>query len=342
MKKWIIIFSLLIFLTIIVVTAYIYLSGGLPFLSPIKLQPTITPEKPLEKYSFEKLKNRNFSGSQISIDHELKNEPDFTSRLFFYESDGKKVSGLINLPAKKGKFPVIVMLRGYVDLEKYSTGEGTRRSGEVFAKNGFITLAPDFLGYGQSASPSASSIEERFETYTTALNLLASIPNLNQALDTVEEGIIQADTEKVGIWGHSNGGHIAISVLEITGKDYPTALWAPVTKPFPYSILYYTDEFDDHGKTLRKVVADFEKDYDAEKYSPTNYFDWISAPIELHQGTGDEAVSLRWSDDFVKALKKLNKEISYFTYPGDDHNFAQGNWGKVVERNIVFYQKEFK
>lgn len=338
MKKRVIIASAFVLSCIIIAVILVFRIKEVSFLSPIDAQPTIIPEKPLEKYSFERLKNRNFSGSPISIERELKNDPDFTSRLFFYESDGKKVSGLINLPAKSGKFPVIVMFRGYVDVEKYTTGEGTRRSGEVFAKNGFITLSPDFLGYGDSASPSASSIEERFETYTAASNLLSSIPNLNRALDTINNGEIQADPEKIGIWGHSNGGHIAISVLEITGKGYPAVLWAPVTKPFPYSILYFTDEFEDHGKTLRKVVADFEKDYDAERYSPTNYFDWITAHIELHQGTADEAVPLRWSDDFVKQLKKLDKNITYYTYPGDDHNFAQGSWGKVVERNISFYR----
>lgn len=338
-KKLTIILGFLLPIFVIIILLQINQVHPLSFISPaidIPISPTI---KPLEKYSLESLKQREFAGSNITIDKVMKDDDEFTSSLFFFTSDGKIVSGLINVPKKEGEFPVILMIRGFVPREIFTTGEGTRRSSETFARNGFITLAPDFLGYGESASPSALPIEERFETYTTALNLLSSIPNLNQALETIDEGRVQADTGKIGLWGHSNGGHIALTVLEITGISYPTVLWAPVSKPFPYSILYYTDEFEDHGKALRKVVADFEKDYDSEKYSLTNYLDWIMAPIELHQGTADEAVPTKWSDELYNNLKKLKKEITYFTYQGDDHNFSQGSWSKVVERNLQFYKR---
>ncbi|MBI2611158.1 dienelactone hydrolase family protein, partial [Candidatus Gottesmanbacteria bacterium] len=204
---------------------------------------------------------------------------------------------------------------------------GTVRVGEAFTKAGFITLAPDFLGYGESDNPSINVMEERFQTYTTALTLLSSIKNLPNA-----------NPDKIGIWGHSNGGQIALSILAITGKNYPTVLWAPVSKPFPYSILYYTDEFEDHGKLLRKVVADFEKDYDIELYSPPNYYEWINAPIQIHQGGADDAAPQKWSDQLVKTLKELEKEVEYFTYAGDDHNFAKGSWQIVVDRNINFFR----
>ena len=233
------------------------------------------------------------------------------------------------------------MMRGFVLKETYSTGIGTKRAGEVFAQNGFITIAPDFLGYGKSDNPSGNSIEERSQTYITALTLLSSLDNLNSGLDASYSGKIKADVSKVGIWGHSNGGQIALSVLEITGKNYPTVLWAPVSKPFPYSILYFTDEFDDHGKALRKVVANFENDYDIELYSPSNFYSWINAPIQIHQGTADDAVPLKWSDQLVKDLDKLKKDVTYFTYPGADHNLLPDGWGVAVQRSLDFYKSHF-
>ena len=297
--------------------------------------------KPLAKYTIEALSKTQFDGSDITFGQILKDEPDFTSRMFYFYVDGKKVSGVVSIPKSGGTYPVTLMFRGYVDREKYQAGVGTSHAGEVFAKNGFVTLAPDFLGYGESDMPSDSPMEERFLTYTTALTLIASVKNLNKAL--AEVGIVaRVDPDKVAIWGHSNGGQIALTILEITGKSYPTVLWAPVSKPFPYSILYYTDDFDDHGKMLRGVVADFEKDYDVESYSLTNFFEKINAPIELHQGGADEAVPLKWSDQLYEQLKKLGKDIKYFTYAGDDHNFARGAWSVVVSRNIVFYKGEFE
>lgn len=299
-------------------------------------------EKPLDKYTYESLRKKIFKPSEITFGKVLNDGKDFTSYIFYFNVDGKKVSGMANIPKARGSYPVIVMCRGFVEQKKYTIGEGTKHSGEVFASNGFITLAPDFLGYGESDPPSNDSIEERFQTYTTTATLLSSVKNLNQALQKTDKGIT-ADTEKIGIWGHSNGGQIALSTLEITGKNYPTVLWAPVSKPFPYSVLYYTDEFDDHGKALRKVLANFEKNYDAEKYSLTNFLDWIKAPIEIHQGIDDEEVPIKWSNQLVQELKDKKEDVTYFTYPGEDHNFSNlSGWNQAVDRSISFYKENFE
>ena len=295
-------------------------------------------EKPLEKYTFASLSKKHFLPSAIKLGKPLKDEENFTSYEFSYTVDGKKVSGLMNLPKTAGTYPVLLLLRGFVPREIYTTGEGTRRTGEYFATQGFITLAPDFLGYGHSDDPSANGVEERFQTYTTVLTLLESIKNLNTTLTATDSGEIRAETEKIGIWGHSNGGHIALAILGITGKSYPTVLWNPVSKPFPYSILYFTDEYDDNGKALRKVVADFEKDYNAEKYSPTNFYKNIKAPIQLDQAVDDEEVPIRWSNQLESKLKDLGVPVAYTMYPGENHNFNNGSWPQVAKNSSDFFK----
>lgn len=310
------------------------------FNSPKEIKSPLAKEKPLDKYTFVNLKTTKFPASNIILGESLKEQSGYISQMFYFSVNGKKVSGLLNVPTKEGVYPVIVMIRGFVPKEKYSTGIGTARAGEVFAQNGFITLASDFLGYGKSDNPAKDSIEERFQTYTTTLTLLSSVNNLNSGLDASYSGKIKADASRVGIWGHSNGGQIALSVLEITGKNYPTVLWAPVSKHFPYSVLYYTDEFDDHGKALRKVVANFENDYNIELYSLTNFYSWLNAPIEIHQGTADDSVPLKWSDNLVADLKKLNKDVTYFTYPGADHNLLPNGWSTTVQRSMEFYREK--
>lgn len=312
--------------------------GGKFSASPERLKKVI--QKPLQKYSFESLKQRQGKSSEIYIQQVLE-EKDIKSYLVSFKTDGKKVSGFLNTPTKPGIYPVIVMLRGYVDKKIYETGVGTKRAGEVYAKNGFVTIAPDFLGYGKSDYPSTDSLEERFQTYTTALDLLASIGNLNKTLEATNSGRIKVDPERVGIWGHSNGGHIALSVLSIVGKSYPTVLWNPVSKPFPYSVLFYTDEFDDNGKSLRKVISEFEEIYDIEKFSSVNYYSWIQSPIQIHQGANDEAVPYWWSGQLKENLKNLKKEVTYFVYPNSDHNLMPGGWQTAVEKSILFYRESF-
>lgn len=320
---------------------FLYQRGNGGFISPLAEEIKTITEKPLDKYTFSNLRKTVFPSSKIEIGEQLKDEENFSSYVFYFYDNGKKVSGLLNIPKEKGTFPIVVMFRGFVDKSIYTIGEGSKRAGEVFSQNGFITVAPDFLGYGESSNPSENSMEERFQTYTTALSLLASINNLNSALEK-EDIEAQADSSKIAIWGHSNGGHIALSVLGITKKPYPTVLWAAVTKPFPYSILYYTDEFEDHGKSLRKVLADFENDYDVEKYSLTNYFDPISAPILFFQGDSDDAVPYEWSEEFVALMKEKDKDIDYVEYPGADHNLMPTGWSDAVSKSIDFYHARLK
>lgn len=282
--------------------------------------------KPLQKYSFPQLREQVFQPDGIWVEGSLPAQ----AGKFYYWLDGKKVSGWINQPAGSepaGGWPVVIMIRGYVDREIYQTGIGTQHAAEYFAKNGFITLAPDFLGYGESDMPPDNSLEERFLTPVTILQLIASVRNLPQI-----------NPEKISIWGHSNGGQIALSVLEISGKNYPASLWAPVSKPFPYSILYYTDEFDDYGKALRKLIAGLDTQYDANEFSIHNYYDWIQAPIQIQQGTADEAVPLKWSEGLQSRLQELGKEVKLNIYPGADHNLL-GGWDEAVRRDVEWFSR---
>ncbi len=313
-----------------------WLEKSVELISPLVKLPE--KPKPLAKYSFESLRQKVFIGSEISkaccsaikLEKVIKQETTYTSYLFSFESEGKKVTGQANIPWGKGKYPVVVMLRGYADDQIYFTGLGTRKAAGFFAEHGFITLAPDFLGFGGSDQASADILEARFERPVTVLNLLASVKTLPQA-----------DPERVFLWGHSNGGQIALSVLEISQKSYPTTLWAPVTKGFPESVLSYIGELDDQGLKVKRAIDDFLAIYDAKKYSVDNYFADIQAPLQLQQGTADPLVSVEWSDDFVSKMNKLGKSITYYKYPRNDHNLSQ-SWDLVVSRDLEFFRKNLK
>lgn len=334
-------------LVLLVVIIFYALSKKQPLLSPL-VQQTPKP-KPLLVYSFDNLKSTKFSSSQISVDRKVSETNGSIAQMFYFsvpEKPGatamKKVSGLLNIPKQPGEYPVIVMFRGFVPKETYQSGIGSQPSAKAFAQNGFITLAPDFLGYGDSDEAFTNDFENRFHTYTTALTLLSSLLTLNSGLEASYSGRIKADTSKVGIWGHSNGGQIALSTLAISGLTYPTVLWAPVSTSFPYSILFYTDESDDQGKALRRALSSFEQDYDTEEFSPPRYYSWIKAPLEINQGTVDREVPVWWSDELVARLKKDQVDVSYFTYPGADHNLLPNGWSEAVLNSLAFYKAHFK
>ena len=307
-------------------------------LSYLAAHPALSPissmlERPLDKYTILRLSGRRFGGSEIILDEVTATTSAYTVYRFHYISDGSKVTGVAHIPNNASitnKKPVIIQFRGFIDPSQYFPGDGTQHSAEVYAQNGFISLAPDFLGFGGSDKPSKDVFEERFQTYTTGLNLIASVGTLPMA-----------DASKIGIWGHSNGGHIALTVAEILNKPWPMVLWAPVSSSFPYSILYYSDEEDDHGKLLRKELATFENSYDVERYSVPNYLNRIIGPVQVHQGLADDAVPVGWSDALVATLKRNGTSVSYFTYPGVNHdmNPAVTGWNIVVSRDVTFFKK---
>ena len=327
---------------------YYYYGQDKSFINPISEQAAKITAMPLEKYEIEKLRKVSFEPGEITLGEIVFEDDDIVSRMFYFQDkgasgneEGLKVSGLMNYPKSEGDYPVVVMFRGFVDREIFTSGEGTRRSGEELARNGFISLAPDFLGYGQSEMPSQEPLEERFQTYTTALSLLASVENLNDALSTDSEISATADIEKLGVFAHSNGGQIALTSVGILGTEIPVVLWAPVTKPFPYNILYFTDEYDDQGKALRALVAEFEKNYDVFDYSILSHLNLIKSPLQIHQGSDDEAVPQRWSDQFVEIAEDDELEVEYLVYPGENHNFGNGSWPLAIEGSIEFFNTKF-
>lgn len=294
-------------------------------LSPVLPQPT-----PLAKYSFEALAKRKYEPSEIKLERVMKDDNMFTAYVFSMNVDGQKVTGQANIPKKTGKLPVVVMIRGYAEKEGYFTGSGSYKAAGEFAKAGFITLAPDFLGYGGSDPESSDILEVRFAKPITVLTLLESIQN-----------IPQANSQNVFIWAHSNGGQITLSVLEITKRPIPATLWAPVTRGFPESVLAFIKDLDDQGQMVVSTISAFTKDYNPKLFSIDTYFADITAPLQLHQGTGDILVKTSWSETFVKTMRSLNKNMTYYTYHKDDHNLKY-NWKTVIQRDIAFFKKHLK
>lgn len=302
--------------------------------------------KPLNKYTIENLSKTEIKPVKIEVednktfsfefDPTLEYKHSLTSGTSKKEESLKKVTGAINTPEAEGKYPVVVLIRGYVDQSIFKTGIGTSKVGQYLSSNSYITLAPDFLGYGGSSSESSNIFETRFQTYTTVLTLLSSIN---------AENFPNWDGKNIFIWAHSNGGQIALTTLAITSKDYPTVLWAPVTESFPYSILFYTNESEDGGKFIRSELYKFENEYNVNDFNFNSYLDRINTSIEYHLGTNDDAISLEWRDRFVKRMKKLDiytngdKTFKNYNHPGADHNMIP-LWGDVIEKTLQFFESQ--
>jgi len=274
--------------------------------------------KPLLAYSISNLQKREYQVNKIILEKVIAEEDNYTTLLFSYKTLGKKMTGQMNIPdnitANPEQFKnAIVMIRGYVPEEIYETGVGTKNAAAVFAKEGYITIAPDFFGFGESDPETENTWVARFEKPINIVELIKSIQEFGIPLNLESErtknnlDLDVAKISNVGIWAHSNGGQIALTTLEIMRISIPTTLWAPVTAPFPYSILYFSDELADEGKEQRKWIAMFEEDYDVLEFSLTQHLDGLTGPIQIQHGDSDDAALIFWSQEFVDKIKAENQ-----------------------------------
>ncbi|HOZ81108.1 MAG TPA: prolyl oligopeptidase family serine peptidase [Candidatus Woesebacteria bacterium] len=280
----------------------------------------------LEKYDFDSLSKRQGEASEIKITQEKAKYG--SGVVYSFTSQGKKISGtMVDLHPEMSKLrPAIVMIRGYAPTEGYYPGSGSWRVAEELAKEGYVTFSIDFLGYGQSDSGSADALEARFEKVINVMDLIESIKKLPWI-----------DQNKIGIWAHSNGGQITLSVLEVTGGNYPTVLWAPMTNPFPQSLIDTADEGEEKQKAIEYVNL-FLKYYDGRRYAVENYWEKIKAPILIQQGTADEWCEVEWQEKVVKSLKDLGKKAELVIYRGSDHNLKK-DWSEAVRKDLEWFKK---
>ena len=167
--------------------------------------PTTAPvpaDHPLLPYTIAGMRDRDYPGGEIQIAN-LQEENEYYRRYFFvYPSDGLTISGVMNVPRGQGPFPVVILLHGYFQRDQYYTGADTWQAADLFARNGYLAIAPDYRSWGSSESGASF-----FHTGLVAdvMNLINSLPSLPQA-----------DAGRVGLMGHSMGGGIATKILTIS------------------------------------------------------------------------------------------------------------------------------
>lgn len=292
--------------------------------TPSRNEQSPAKNSPRTNSSFiEQLRQREYEGGEIKIEETLSHSNSYTSYIFSYPSDNLKIYGMMNIPdgpEPAEGFPVIILNHGYFSPSSFNSGDGTRTIADILATNGYITVASDYRGHGQSEDYGQRRRGHRPEFAIDVLNLVASIKSIDKA-----------DLNRIGMWGHSMGGEVSMRTAEATDKIKAIVLWAPTSANASDNSSFY-------GGKHNPSVSNPEDD----GISPINYLQYISAPISLHQGLVDVEVKPEWSKQLNDALKKEDRTVEYFEYPGQDHNFRNLGWDTISTRTIEFFDKYLK
>ena len=133
------------------------------------------------------------------------------------ENDGRAVPTTVVVPDGEGPFPVVVMNHGHGGGRQENGGFG--KVADALAKEGILTIRMDFPGSGDSTEPFT-------EGYLSNM-----ISDSNASLDYVLENY-PADPDRLGIFGYSMGGRIALTIAGSVDNPYrAVALLAPSGNP---------------------------------------------------------------------------------------------------------------
>ena len=142
------------------------------------------------------------------------------------------------------------------------------------------------------------------------------------------------DKERIGIYGHSYGGYMALMAMFKAGDYFKAGVsGAPVTDWLLYDT-HYTERYLNHPK----VNSD-----GYEKSSVFPYISGLDGPLMVYHGMADDNVLFTNTTKLIKALQDENKQFELMTYPGSKHSM-RGKKVKIHLNNTImnFFDRHFK
>jgi fermentation-respiration switch protein FrsA (DUF1100 family) len=306
--------------------------------------PTATPPHPL---SIEALRQGTFPGSEIVIEQTLDPGVNYDRYIASYLSEGFKIYALLTVPRGEkpaSGWPVIVFNHGYIPPEVYRTTERYVTYVDGFARNGYIVLKSDYRGHGSSEGEARGSYGSPAYTIDV-LNALAAIKQFPDA-----------DPDRVGMWGHSMGGHITLRAM-VAAQDIKAAvIWAGVVASYPDLFARWHRRDDgaptptpDPDNPRRRWRQDLTETYGSPDENPAfwasisanSFLADLSGPVQLHHGTADTSVPIEFSTTLFEQTQDAGGTVELYTYEGDNHNISN-SFSLAMQRSIAFFDTYVK
>jgi len=302
-------------------------------LSEAMVVPASVEDEPPHPMAVDVLRNRPYPGGEFVLEEELSDGSGYSRSVVSYRSEGLKIRGLLTVPrdpAPDGGFPAVVFVHGYIPPAEYSTVRNYATYQDRLARAGYVTFKPDLRGHGLSeGTPVSAHYSEKY-----VVDTMFAIAYLKNHEDV--------DPNRIGYWGHSNGGEIGLRVAVISPDIKAASLWAGVVGSYEDMFETYNDQIRflrnagnsslvrAHG--LPSTNPEFWRTVD-----PYFHLDDIRAPIQILHGTADYSVPVVLSRRLREELERADRRVDYFEYVGDDHNIS-ANVDDAFRRTVEFYR----
>jgi dipeptidyl aminopeptidase/acylaminoacyl peptidase len=282
---------------------------------------------PYEQYTIAYLSRRTYGGGKIEVVEKLAESDTVTSYSIRYPSDGLNIYGFMNIPKGNGPFPVIISVHGYAPYGKYGTFNPSQDFADFFAENQFIVIHP-----GLRNQPPSDNGDNLLRVGMTldVMNLIALVKTKND----LPAELANANPDRMGLWGTSMGGEIALRVLTLSPDIKAAVLYSPLS-----------GNEERNSRQLYKVLRDeqFQKDAEVplellDRISPMYYYHQIKSAVQLNHGTKDTTAPISWAVETCDFLESAGISVQCIYYEKAGHVFSGDNAQKLRQNALAFYQ----
>jgi dipeptidyl aminopeptidase/acylaminoacyl peptidase len=290
--------------------------------------------------SIEFMRQDDYPGSAITLEEILEPGDNYNRYYVSYLSEGFKIYALMTVPVREKPptgWPVIIFNHGYIPPDVYRTTERYIAYVDEIARSGYIVFRSDYRGHDRSEGEARGGYG--VPDYT--IDILNAVASMKAYPD--------ADPNRIGMWGHSMGGYIALRSMVISQDVKAGVIWAGVVASYPDLINRWRRPpayIPRRVTSWRTILAE---EYGSPEENPAfwnaisanAYLGELSGPVQIHHGTADEDVPVEFSITLQGQIVNAGMPVELHLYEGDNHNISN-SFDLAMGRTIAFFDTYLK
>jgi dienelactone hydrolase len=344
--------------------------------------------------SMARLSERPYASS-MEIIAELGSFEGYRSFAVGYDSDGLALRAVMNVPSSPAPsrgYPVVILSHGNAGdraealfRQYYSTDQRSAGYEELvahnplvrFAREGFVTLQPDYRGHGDSetrgkhpgawqrdrhgeiardlnGNPVPRVLDDdglRFNGWLYTAYYTIDVLNLVAALSSFEQAPSVLDLENLFAWGRSLGGDVTARVLVCSDRVRAASLWVPATTSMWDQAHHYHYDSPLHADglsmenllvELRRYNAVYGTQLRTSDLVPSLYLGQVDSPVLIQVSRDDQGVRSAWGIQFHYELLEQGVPTELRVHAGTDHVFKGETYEQAVQADLAFFRRHME
>ncbi|GAA5524921.1 dipeptidyl aminopeptidase 4 [Microbulbifer aestuariivivens] len=222
------------------------------------------------------------------------------------------------------KYPVMVFLYGGPHAQLV-TNSWDRLFNQYMAQQGYVVFTVDNRGSANRGTAFENPIHKAMGTVEVE-DQVAGVKFLR--------GLPFVDPQRIGVFGHSYGGYMALMAMFKAGDYFKAGVsGAPVTDWTLYDT-HYTERYMGDPNKVPEA-------YEAASVFP--YTDGLKGPLLIYHGMADDNVLFTNTTKLIKVLQDNGQQFELMTYPGKKHSL-HGKQTRIHQYTLIrdFFDRHLK